>query len=62
MRNQSDNLTMNKGMLTGLVVGAVLATAAGAIGGYRAFYAEPKFAEVLDVTEVTRDLQVPKEI
>ena len=53
---------MNKGMLTGLIAGAVLATAAGAIGGYRALYGEPKFAEVLDVTEVTRDVQVPKEV
>jgi uncharacterized protein YcfJ len=53
---------MNKSMLTGLVAGAVLATAAGAIGGYRALYAEPKFADVLEVTEVTRDVQVPKEV
>jgi uncharacterized protein YcfJ len=53
---------MNKGMLTGLVAGAVLATAAGAIGGYRALNPKPKFAEVLEVTEATRNMQVPKEI
>ena len=53
---------MNKGMLTGLIAGAVLATAAGAIGGYRALHPEPKFAEVIEVTEVTRDSQVPKEV
>lgn len=53
---------MNKGTLTGIVAGAVLATAAGAIGGYRALNPEPKFAQVVEVTEATRDQQVPKEV
>ena len=53
---------MNKGTLTGIVAGAVLATAAGAIGGYRALNPEPKFAQVIEVTEATRDQQVPKEV
>ncbi len=53
---------MNRSLVTGVVVGVAIAATAGAIGGYRWFGpAKPEFAQVLAVSEVTKDVQVPKE-
>lgn len=54
---------MNRSLITGLVIGVAVAVTAGAIGGYRLLQpAEPQFAEVLAVSEVTKEVQVPKEV
>lgn len=55
---------MNKSAITGVVAGVVLASAAGAIGGYRMLKSDagPNSAKVLEVTEVTREHSVPREV
>lgn len=50
---------MNKSMITGTVLGVVIATAGGA-AAYKYINAE-EYAEVLDVKTVTRTLQTPRE-
>lgn len=53
---------MNRSLVTGVVIGVVVAAGAGAIGGYKLFApAQPEFAEVLAVSEVTKEIQVPRE-
>jgi len=49
---------MNKSLVIGAVLGAVVVTAGGAIAMLER---EPRSAEVLDVTPVTRTVQVPRE-
>jgi uncharacterized protein YcfJ len=51
---------MNKSMLTGTLLGVAVATAVGAIGGYR-MLSGPEFAEVLAVTPVTESVKTPRE-
>lgn len=54
---------MNKQTLTGVVAGVIIATAGGTIAGYNMLTgAEPAYAEVLDVKEVTTTVQVPREV
>ena len=54
---------MNRSLLVGIAVGVGVAATAAVIGGYRvAGPAPPEFAEVLGVAEVTRDIQVPREV
>lgn len=53
---------MNKSMITGLVAGAVLATTAGAIGGYRLLNPSASYAKVLEVTEATQQRSIPREV
>jgi uncharacterized protein YcfJ len=54
---------MNKSMLTGLVVGAVVATAGGVIAGFNILgEAEPEYAEVLNVVEATETIETPREV
>jgi len=53
---------MNKSMLTGIIAGAVAATAIGGVAGYKALNPEPEFAEVLAVKPVTETTKTPKEI
>ncbi len=54
---------MNRSLLAGIVLGAAVAAAAGAIGGYRLFApAEPAYAEVLEVNEVTEEAPVSREV
>lgn len=54
---------MNRSLVTGIVLGAAVAAAAGAIGGYRLLVpAEPEFAEVLEVNEVTEEVPVSREV
>jgi uncharacterized protein YcfJ len=50
---------MNKSLLMGVVIGAVVVTAGGAIAMLER---NPRSAEVLDVTPVTRTVQVPREV
>ena len=49
---------MNKSMVTGVVLGALVVTAGGAIGMLER---NPRSAEVIDVQSVTRTVQVPRE-
>lgn len=53
---------MNKSMITGLIAGAVLATTAGAIGGYRLLSPASSYAKVLEVTEATQQKRIPREV
>jgi len=54
---------MNKSMLTGLVVGAVVATAGGVIAGLNMIGDdEPQYAEVVNVVEATQTIQTPREV
>jgi uncharacterized protein YcfJ len=54
---------MDKSMLTGLVVGAVVATAGGVIAGFNLLGdKEPEYAEVINVVEATEDVQTPREV
>ncbi|HDY97924.1 MAG TPA: glycine zipper 2TM domain-containing protein [Pseudomonas sabulinigri] len=54
---------MNKSMLTGVLIGAAVATAGGAIAGYTAFADKtPNQAEVLDVREIKETKSTPREV
>ncbi|MDJ0805259.1 MAG: glycine zipper 2TM domain-containing protein [Gammaproteobacteria bacterium] len=60
---------MDKSMITGLAIGAVVATAGGVIAGYTALSGKqasepeaPAFAEVLDVETIKRTVQTPREV
>ncbi|PKM05167.1 MAG: hypothetical protein CVV16_01700 [Gammaproteobacteria bacterium HGW-Gammaproteobacteria-6] len=54
---------MNKSMLSGIVIGAVVATAGGAIAGYNAFADKtPSHAEVVNVVELTETIRTPREV
>ena len=54
---------MNKSVLTGIVIGAVAATAGGSYAGYNMLAKEePAYAEVLNVDEVRTTVQIPREV
>lgn len=53
---------MNKSMVTGLVIGAVVVTAGAAVANLDVFDRSPKFAEVLDVDTVTKTIRTPREV
>jgi uncharacterized protein YcfJ len=53
---------MNKSMMTGLVVGAVVVTAGAAMAGFKGRDATPDHAEVLAVTPVTETVRTPREV
>lgn len=54
---------MDKSMLTGIGIGVIVAAAGGSIAGYNLIVKrEPAYAEVLNVTEVTQTVQVPREV
>jgi uncharacterized protein YcfJ len=52
---------MNKSMLTGVVAGAVAATAIGGVAGYKVMHRDPEFAEVLAVKAVTETTRTPRQ-
>jgi len=51
---------MNKSLVTGLIAGAVIATAAGAVAGYKVL-SEPEYAQVVDVKAVTKTVKTPRQ-
>jgi len=53
---------MDKSMLTGLLAGAAIVTAGGAIAGYRMLNDEPRYATVTDVRPVTETVRTPREV
>jgi uncharacterized protein YcfJ len=53
---------MNKSMLTGVIAGAVAATAIGGVAGYKVLNPEPEFADVLAVQPVTETTKTPKQV
>lgn len=52
---------MNKSMITGLVIGGMAVTAAGAFAGYRALDKQ-RSAEVLNVEPLTRTVRTPRQV
>ncbi|HKZ73132.1 MAG TPA: glycine zipper 2TM domain-containing protein [Steroidobacteraceae bacterium] len=53
---------MDKSMVKGLVIGAVVAVTGGAVAGYKLIDSQPKFAEVLAVEQVTKTVRTPREV
>lgn len=54
---------MNKSMLSGIVLGAVVATAGGAIAGYSAMANKtPTHAEVIKVAEIKEQEKTPRQL
>lgn len=53
---------MNKSLVTGLVIGALVVTAGAAIGGLDVFDRTPKYAEVVDVEPVSETIRTPREV
>jgi uncharacterized protein YcfJ len=53
---------MNRSLVTGLVVGAVLATAGGAVAGFKLFDNKPTHADVLRVTPVLKTVRTPRQV
>jgi uncharacterized protein YcfJ len=51
---------MNRSLITGLVIGAVVATAGGAVAGYRMMNHEG-YARVVDVTPITKTVREPRQ-
>jgi uncharacterized protein YcfJ len=52
---------MNKSLITGLVVGGIAVTAAGAFAGYQAMD-DRRSAEVLDVEPLTKTVRTPRRV
>ncbi|HKE95174.1 MAG TPA: glycine zipper 2TM domain-containing protein [Povalibacter sp.] len=53
---------MNKSLVTGLVIGALVVTAGAAIGGLKVFDRKPKYAEVIDVDPVAETIRTPRQV
>ena len=54
---------MVKSMITGVVIGVVIATAGGSIAGYNMLSKKgPAYAEVLGVDEIKETVQTPREV
>ena len=54
---------MDKSMLTGVIVGAAVATGGGVIAGLNVFEDKgPTYAEVLNVVEATETVRTPREV
>ncbi len=51
---------MNKSLVTGLLIGAVVATAGAAVAGYT-ILSEPQYAQVVDATPVTKNVRTPRQ-
>ncbi len=52
---------MNKSLVTGLVIGAAVAAAGGAVAGYRMLGHGPDYAQVVDVKPITKTTQTPRQ-
>lgn len=53
---------MDKSLLKGLVIGAAIATAGGALAGYRLLGGGPQYAEVLAVAPVDTTVRTPRQL
>jgi uncharacterized protein YcfJ len=53
---------MNKSVLMGIAIGALVVTAGAAMGGFEMFDRSPKFAEVLKVDAVSETVRTPREV
>jgi uncharacterized protein YcfJ len=53
---------MNKSLVIGSVVGALVVTAGAAIGGFDLFDRQPRYAEVLKVDPVSEKIRTPREV
>jgi uncharacterized protein YcfJ len=53
---------MNKSLVIGLVVGAIVVTAGAAIGGLGPFDRQPAYAEVVKVDPVSEKIRTPREV
>jgi uncharacterized protein YcfJ len=52
---------VNKSLITGLVIGGIVATGVGAVAGYRVLNKGPEFAQVLKVTALTKTVRTPRQ-
>jgi uncharacterized protein YcfJ len=52
---------MNKSLVTGLVIGAIVAAGAGAVAGFKMLNKGPEYAEVLKVTPLTKTIRTPRQ-
>ena len=52
---------MNKSLVTGLLVGAVVATAGGAVAGYKMLGHGSDYAQVVNVTPITKNVRTPRQ-
>ena len=52
---------MDKSLVTGLVIGAVVAAGAGAFAGLKLMNKGPEYAQVLQVTPLTRTIHTPRQ-
>ena len=52
---------MNKSIVIGLVAGAGIAVAAGAVAGFKMMHKEPEFAEVVKVMPLTKTIHTPRQ-
>ena len=54
---------MDKSMLTGIVIGLIVATAGGAIAGFKMLGKnKPTYAEVLNIDEIKTTVQIPRDV
>lgn len=53
---------MNKSLVIGLVIGALVVTAGAAIGGLDMLDRKPKFADVIDVDPISETIRTPREV
>lgn len=53
---------MNKSMIVGVLMGAAVATAGGAIAGYKLLDKGPEFAEVMNVAPIKETISTPREV
>src|SRR3977135_1269931 len=56
----NEELWMTKSFVTGLLAGAVVVTAGGAVGGYQ-MYARAHTARVLSAEPLTRTVKIPRQ-
>ena len=52
---------MNKSLVTGILIGALVVSAGAAIAGFDLLDRKPKFAEVIDVDPVSETIRTPRE-
>ena len=52
---------MNKSLLIGLAAGTAVAAGAGAVAGLKIMHKGPQYAEVVQVTPLTRTIRTPKQ-